>query len=44
VTINNEVTTAAQLPPEHGQHTEEVLLELGYTWEEIGALRDSGAV
>jgi crotonobetainyl-CoA:carnitine CoA-transferase CaiB-like acyl-CoA transferase len=44
VTINGEVTTAAQLPPEHGQHTEEVLLELGYTWEEIGALRDSGAV
>jgi len=23
---------------------EEVLLELGYSWEEIGALRDSGAV
>jgi crotonobetainyl-CoA:carnitine CoA-transferase CaiB-like acyl-CoA transferase len=44
VTINGEVTTAAELPPEHGQHTEEVLLELGYTWEEIGALRDSGAV
>ena len=30
--------------PELGQHTEEVLLELGYSWEEIGALRDSGAV
>jgi crotonobetainyl-CoA:carnitine CoA-transferase CaiB-like acyl-CoA transferase len=30
--------------PEHGHHTEEVMLELGYTWEEIGALRDSGAV
>jgi CoA:oxalate CoA-transferase len=44
VTINSEVTTAARLPPEHGQHTEEVLLELGYTWEEIGELRDSGAV
>jgi crotonobetainyl-CoA:carnitine CoA-transferase CaiB-like acyl-CoA transferase len=44
VTINSEVTMAAKLPPEHGQHTEEVLLELGYTWEEIGELRDSGAV
>jgi CoA:oxalate CoA-transferase len=44
VTIDGEVPTAAELPPEHGQHTEEVLLELGYTWEEIGALRDSGAV
>jgi crotonobetainyl-CoA:carnitine CoA-transferase CaiB-like acyl-CoA transferase len=38
------VTTIAEAAPEHGQHTEEVLLELGYTWEEIGALRDSGAV
>jgi CoA:oxalate CoA-transferase len=44
ITINGEVTTAAEAAPEHGQHTEEVLLELGYTWEEIGALRDSGAV
>ena len=24
--------------PEFGQHTEEVLLELGYSWEEIGKL------
>jgi crotonobetainyl-CoA:carnitine CoA-transferase CaiB-like acyl-CoA transferase len=30
--------------PELGQHTEEVLLELGYTWEEIGGLRDAGAI
>lgn len=30
--------------PEFGQHTEEVLLEAGYTWEEIGALRDSGVI
>ena len=44
VTINGEVTTEAKQAPEHGQHTEEVLLELGYTWEEIGALRDNGAV
>src|SRR5271155_3215026 len=44
ITINGEVTTVAEAAPEHGQHTEEVLLELGYTWEEIGALRDSGAV
>jgi crotonobetainyl-CoA:carnitine CoA-transferase CaiB-like acyl-CoA transferase len=27
-----------------GQHTEEVLLELGYSWEQIGDLKDQGAV
>jgi crotonobetainyl-CoA:carnitine CoA-transferase CaiB-like acyl-CoA transferase len=26
--------------PELGQHTEEILLEFGFTWDEIGALRD----
>jgi len=30
--------------PELGQHTEEVLLEIGYSWEEIAALREAGAV
>lgn len=30
--------------PEYGQHTEEVLLEAGYTWEEIESLRDQGAI
>jgi crotonobetainyl-CoA:carnitine CoA-transferase CaiB-like acyl-CoA transferase len=30
--------------PEIGQHTEEVLLELGYDWEKIGALKEKGAI
>jgi len=30
--------------PELGQHTEEVLLELGYTWDAISKLRDQGAI
>ena len=30
--------------PDHGEHTEEILLELGRTWEDIVALKDAGAV
>jgi len=30
--------------PEFGQHTEDVLLEAGFTWEEIGKLREQGAI
>jgi crotonobetainyl-CoA:carnitine CoA-transferase CaiB-like acyl-CoA transferase len=30
--------------PEHGEHSELVLLELGYTWEEIGELQAAGAI
>jgi len=30
--------------PEHGEHTESVLLELGYSWEDIAALKDAGVL
>ncbi len=30
--------------PEFGQHTEEVLLEVGFSWEEIESLRSEGAI
>jgi formyl-CoA transferase len=30
--------------PEFGQHTEEVLLEAGYSWAEIEGLRGEGAI
>ena len=30
--------------PEHGQHTEEVLLELGFDWDRIGSLKQAGIV
>jgi CoA:oxalate CoA-transferase len=44
VSLNGEIATEAASAPEHGQHTEEILLELGYSWEEIGALREAEAV
>ncbi|ADP82138.1 CaiB/BaiF CoA transferase family protein [Pseudofrankia inefficax] len=30
--------------PEHGEDTETVLLDLGYTWEQIAELKDAGAI
>jgi crotonobetainyl-CoA:carnitine CoA-transferase CaiB-like acyl-CoA transferase len=30
--------------PELGQHTEEVLLEVGYTWDDIARLKDGGVL
>jgi formyl-CoA transferase len=30
--------------PELGQHTEKILLEAGYGWLEIEALKDAGAI
>lgn len=36
--------TPGVVVPELGQHTEEILLEVGYTWDDISALRDSGAL
>ena len=30
--------------PEHGQNTEDVLLELGFGWDEVVALKERGTV
>ena len=39
----NETAPALRPAPEHGQHTEEILLELGMDWEQIIELKDKGA-
>ena len=36
--------TIRHAAPEFGQHTEEVLLEAGFTWEEIEGLRTEGVI
>ncbi|MFC1991759.1 CaiB/BaiF CoA transferase family protein [Chloroflexota bacterium] len=32
------------IAPEIGQHTEEILLELGYSWEDIAGLKEQGVI
>jgi crotonobetainyl-CoA:carnitine CoA-transferase CaiB-like acyl-CoA transferase len=32
------------MPPEFALHTEEVLLELGFDWDQITELKDAGAI
>ena len=36
--------SARSFPPEFAQHTEEVLLELGYDWDKIIEMKDAGAI
>ena len=36
--------TLRSVAPEVGQHTEEILLSLNYTWEEISQLKDQGVI
>ncbi len=41
----SETPATIRVPaPEFSQHTEEVLLELGYTWEDIARLKENGTI
>ena len=44
ISLNGEMRTSAPPAPELGQHTEEIMLEAGYSWDDIARVRDSGAV
>ena len=40
----DETTPTLHPGPDMGQHTEAVLLDLGYTWEDLATLKEAGAI
>jgi crotonobetainyl-CoA:carnitine CoA-transferase CaiB-like acyl-CoA transferase len=44
VRFSETAARTGEVAPELGQHTEEVLLEAGFTWDDIAALRVAGAI
>ena len=44
IRLSDTPARPGQVAPELGQHTEEILLELGYDWDGIAALREKGAL
>ncbi len=44
IAFSDTVAEPAVRAPELGEQTEEVLLELGYDWDEIAALREAGSI
>jgi crotonobetainyl-CoA:carnitine CoA-transferase CaiB-like acyl-CoA transferase len=44
IRLSKTPATIRMPAPEFGQHTEEILLEYGYTWEDISHLREQGII
>jgi crotonobetainyl-CoA:carnitine CoA-transferase CaiB-like acyl-CoA transferase len=44
LTLSETPLTTTNVPPELGQHTEDILLEAGYSWEDIATLREKEVV
>jgi crotonobetainyl-CoA:carnitine CoA-transferase CaiB-like acyl-CoA transferase len=44
VAFSDTPSKTSAVAPELGQHTEEVLLEVGYSWEDIARLQAAGAI
>jgi crotonobetainyl-CoA:carnitine CoA-transferase CaiB-like acyl-CoA transferase len=44
ISVAGEPVTVRSLAPAHGEHTEDVLLEAGMSWEEIGRLHEAGVI
>jgi crotonobetainyl-CoA:carnitine CoA-transferase CaiB-like acyl-CoA transferase len=40
----DEVPVSVERAPEHGEHTELLLMDLGYDWDQITAMKEAGAV
>ena len=44
IRLNKEAPPIRKFAPEHGQHTEEILLENDYEWEDIAKLQEKGVI
>ncbi len=44
IQLSKTPTKISRVAPELGQHTEEILLEMGYTWDDIMVLKEAKAI